>query len=332
MNRRTRRRPLPLDVNAFEAGTRSETLVDLFEDGTGHPVRVPFVVVRGAEPGPTLGLTAAVHGDELNGIQVIHGLLADLDPSGLRGSLVCCPIVNVPAYLRGHRRFADGTDLNHSFPGRWNGRTSQQYAKWFGSVFLPPLDVLVDLHTASEGRVNSFYVRADLNDARVMRLALLMGPDIVLHAKGGDGTLRHAARRHGAAAITAEVGNPRTIQRTMVGHATAGLQNLMRGLGMVDGPVSWDDPPLLCESSDWLYTTTGGFLTPMFGLLDHVEKGQLLATTRDVFGRVTAEYKAPRDGVVIGMARNPVAVPGTRYIHLGRVGPPAPERSAEDDT
>lgn len=315
--RRTRQRPSAIDLASFPAGTRTDVTLDFFEDGVGAAIGLPIIVVRGRAPGPALGLTAAVHGDELNGIRVIHELLAQVDPNKLRGSLVCCPVVNVPAYLDGTRRFRDGSDLNHSFPGKWRGRLGDQYAKRFAAVFLPAIDALVDLHTASEGRINSFYVRADLKDPGVQRLALLMSPDIVLHARGGDGTLRNAARLRGVSAITAEVGNPRVIQRSMVGHAVVGLHNILRSLGMTDGPIVEDDEPVVCGSSEWLYTTTGGLLTTEFGLLDRVAKGQRLAVTRDLFGHVTAEYNAPRDGIVIGMARNPVAVPGTRFCHLG---------------
>lgn len=295
----------------------------MFEDGLGVPVGVPFIIVRGTAEGPTLGLSAVVHGDELNGIRVIHKLVAELDPASLRGALVCCPIVNVPAYRRGTRRFPDGSDLNHSFPGRSKGKTSEQYARRFGGIFLPPLDALVDIHTASEGRVNSFYVRADLHDPAVRNLAMLLDPAIILHARGGDGTLRNAARSRGIPAITAEVGNPRVIQRSMVYDAVSGIRNIMADMGMIHCEIASDGTPVLCSASEWLYTTTGGVMETRFELLEHVTRGQILAVTRDPFGHVTAEYAAPRDGIVIGMARNPVTVPGSRYCHLGAIGDPA---------
>ena len=328
-SRRRRKRPAPIDVLSVEPGARADFFANLFEDGLGRPVGVPFIVVRGGSPGPVLGLCAAVHGDELNGIRVIHEFLKRADAQTLRGSLVCCPVVNVPAYLRGVRRFPDGSDLNHSFPGRWKGRTAEQYARRFAATFLPPLDYLVDIHTASAGRVNSFYARADLHDPRVRELALALEPDLVLHARGGDGTLRNTARTKQVVAITAEVGNPRVFQQTMVSHAVDGLQNILRLAGMSDGAVNQGNAPIVCGSSEWLHTTTGGLLSTTFELLDHVTKGETIAVVRDPFGHITDEYVAPRDGVVIGMARNPVAVAGTRFCHLGAVGQPVPKPATE---
>lgn len=321
-SRKRSRKLAPIDPESYERGERHHLMLPLFEDAFGRPIEVPFILVRGAQPGPVLGLCAAVHGDELNGIRIIHELCDRIDRSQLKGTLLCAPIVNVPAYRAGQRRFPDGTDLNHSFPGKTKGRTAEQYARAFVKTFLPAADYVIDIHTASAGRVNSFYVRADMQEPTVRRMAELMKPDILLHVRGGDGTLRAAARRHDAPAITVEAGNPRTFQRSMVADGAEGIENVMRWLEMVDGVVDDDEQPVTCASSQWIYTTTGGILRTYFNLRDHVESGQLIAETVSPFGEVGKQYFAPHDGVVIGMAKNPVAVPGTRFIHLGRVGQP----------
>lgn len=318
--------PRPLDVEDFPPRARTDLAVELFEDGIGAAVDVPFIIVRGSRPGPTLGISAAVHGDELNGIRIIHEVLENIEIDELAGALVCAPIVNVPAYKAGERRFLDGSDLNHAFPGKKKGRTSQQYAWRFSRFFLPALDALIDVHTASEGRINSFYVRADLENETVRPIATAMGPEIILHVKGSDSTLRGAARKLGVPAITVEAGNPSTIQESMVTRGADGVRRVMNTLEMLDAPTP---PPthdaVVCQSSRWLYTTTGGLLECQFGLLDRLEKSMEIAETRDPYGRVTETYKAPHDGIVIGMAQDPVAVPGTRYVHLGQIGDPNEE-------
>lgn len=309
----------PIDPGAFDAGERTDVRLALFEDAFGAPIEVPFIVLRGVEPGPVFGVSAAVHGDELNGIRIIHELVRTLDPKKLRGTVLCAPVVNVPAYRAGQRRFPDGTDLNHSFPGKKNGRTAEQYAKAFSTVFLEPIEYLVDIHTASEGRINSFYVRADLDNGTVSKMAELMNPDITLNVKASDHTLRGTARRRGIAALTAEAGNPRTFQDTMVDDGVRGIRNLLAWLDMIDDALVIDDQTIVCSSSQWLYTRSGGVLDLLFELRDHVEAKQVIARTLDPFGNVQAEYRAPHSGIVIGMARNPVAVPGTRFCHLGRL-------------
>lgn len=307
-------------MTEFPAGERTDLYVKLWESGTGQPVLIPVTVARGAAPGPVLGITAAVHGNELNGIRIIHSLLGSLDLTGLRGTVLCAPIVNVPAFEHQQRMFFDGRDLNHYFPGREQGLPVEQYARAFERTFLPACDYHVDIHTASEGRVNTMYVRVDEEQPEARRLAELMNPEIVLHVRGGDGTLRHAAKVRGVHAITVEAGNPSTFQGRMVYEGEAGIGNILVGLDMCDGELAMDRTPVYCRRSQWLRTTTGGLLETHFKLGEWVEKRQILARTLDPFGYALQEYRAPRDGVVIGMARNPLAVPGTRYCHLGTVG------------
>lgn len=310
----------PIVIENYPHASRTDLFVRLYEDGLGNPLEVPFVVVRGREAGPVLGISAAVHGNELNGVKVIHRLLNDLDPTSFRGALLLAPVVSVPAYNHGRREFPDGNDLNHVFPGKANGNPAEQYARAFTLAFLPALNYLVDIHTASEGRTNTLYVRADLLSEETQALALTTNPQIILHAKGGDGTLRNAARQRNIPAITMEVGNPSVFQGEMVSAGEHGVFNVMRKLGMLPGDPEMVRIPVICSSSSWLRTTGGGLLETRFELLDHIKRGQLLAETYDPFGRVLQSYHAPYDGIVIGMAANPLAIPGTRFCHLGVIG------------
>ncbi|MEX1023984.1 MAG: succinylglutamate desuccinylase/aspartoacylase family protein [Planctomycetota bacterium] len=320
----------PLPVSELATGSRTDFRARIYQDNLGEPVFCPFVVVRGSRPGPTLGLTAAVHGDELNGIKIIHHLLETLDPRELSGTLVCSPIVNVPAYQFEQRRFPeDHRDLNTVFPGSANGLPSQQYARAFLTVFLPGIQFLVDIHTASAGRVNSMYVRADLFSKESRELAHLMNPQIVLHGKSGDGTLRSAARRKGIPAITVEAGNPSEFQGRMVDEGELGVLNILSSLGMWPAAEPELPPrtPVVCSKSTWLRTREGGLLDCNFDLCDRLHKKQRIARMFDSFGRVTSAYTAPTDGIVIGMLRSPIAVPGTRYCHLGTIGEPIASKS-----
>lgn len=309
-----------IQVNDYDLGRRHDFWLPLYQTATGSFIRVPFIVARGLGKGPVLGVCAAVHGNELNGIKIIHNLLQDVDLDRLQGSLVCAPIVNVLSYNAGVRNFVDGLDLNHVFPGKPDGKPAEQYARAFETTYLPALDYLVDIHTASEGRINTMYVRADMTEKRARQMSLDFNPQIILHAQGGDGTLRNAARRRKIPAITVEAGNPSVIQGRMVYEGEIGLLNVMKGLGMLSGEKKIDRKPIVCRSSRWLRTISGGLLETKFSLYERVEKGQLLAVTRDPFGNVTQEYFAPTEGVVIGMSTNPSAGSGTRFCHLGSDG------------
>ena len=320
----------PLDLSAFPPGARTDLSVPLSQDSLGRAEAVPFIVVRGATPGPVLGISAAVHGDELNGIRIIHRLLDRVDPATLRGTLLCAPVANVPSFKAGQRHFPeDLVDLNHVFPGKRDGKPSEQYAYAFRKTFLEAVDYLVDIHTASEGRINSFYVRADLHSPAAREMARLLAPEIVLHGRSGDGTLRGAARRGDKPAITLEAGNPDQFQGKIARRGLYGMTELMEALGMIDeAPASKTPaPPVICSESRWLRTRSGGLLQLDVDLTDRVEKGQEIGKVLSTFGHLEESLKAPADGVVIGRSRSPLAVPGTRYCHLGTVGEPRPPKA-----
>ncbi|WP_116125226.1 succinylglutamate desuccinylase/aspartoacylase family protein [Lewinella sp. IMCC34183] len=302
------------------AGTIRKYWLRIISDGLGEPVRLPIISARGSEDGPTLGVTAAVHGDELNGIRVIQRLFADLDVSTLRGTIIGVLVVNVPAFLRQTRVYTDGFDLNHVMPGREDGRASEVYAFRLVDRVVRHFDFLLDLHTASRGRVNSYYVRADMSQETTRQLAILQNPQLIVHNPPSDGTLRGAADALDIPAVTLEVGNPGVYQRRLIRSGTEGVHNVMSYLQMTDDDiVAPSAPPILCKRSYWIYTHTGGLLTLEVDLLQEVKAGDLIATQRDVFGSLKEQYLAPEDGVVIGKSTMPVNRSGGRILHLGLV-------------
>lgn len=290
----------------------------LASDGMGNPMLVPLMVARGKEDGPTLGLTAAIHGDELNGISVIQRLFADIDVAELRGTVVAIPVVNIPGFNRQQRFFADGSDINHLMPGKENGNASQVYAYRLVNRFLKFVDHLLDLHTASRGRVNSYYVRADMSQESTRKLALLQNPQLIVHNPPNDGTFRGTADALDIPAITLEVGNPGVYQKKMIRSGLVGVHNVLSHLGMTDDEQEPPQvPTIICKKSYWLYTETGGLLQMHVDLLERVRKGDHIASLRNVFGDLTQEYYAPEDGVVIGKSTSPVNQSGGRILHLG---------------
>jgi predicted deacylase len=290
----------------------------IISDGLGEAVRIPILVAKGSENGPVLGITAAVHGDELNGIRVIQRLFADLDVSELRGTVIGVLVVNVPAFLRQTRVYTDGFDLNHVMPGRSDGRASEVYAFRLVDRIVRHFDYLLDLHTASRGRVNSYYMRADMSQEATRQLALLQNPQLIVHNPPSDGTLRGAADALDIPAVTLEVGNPGVYQKKLIRSGMEGVHNVLSYLNMTsDEVIAPASPPIICKRSYWIYTHTGGLLTVEVDLLQSLKAGNLIATQRDVFGSLKEQYLAPEDGVVIGKSTMPVNRSGGRILHLG---------------
>ncbi len=312
-----------LDLEKLPRGEKLRFLMHIVTDGMSMPVYVPLLIATGQRPGPVLGLTAAIHGNELNGIPVIQRLFKELDVEQLRGTVIGVPVANVPSYLRRTRRFIDGVDINHIMPGEEHGNVSSIYAFRLVDRIVRHFEYLVDLHTASFGRVNSYYIRADMKNPVTCEMALLQHPQIILHNPPSDGTLRGAANALGIHAITLEVGNPHTFQKGMIRDGLTGLYNLLHYLEMVSSEIEEPETePIICKSSQWLYTDEGGLLTVLPPVAARVKKGEIIARIHNVFGDVVREYFAPSDGVIIGKEVNPVNQTGGRMLHLGIPGKP----------
>ena len=307
-----------LDLEAMPPATLARYWLHLVTDGLGMPVYVPVLAARGATDGPVVGLTAAVHGNELNGIPVIQRLFKEVDVGQLAGTIVGVPVVNIPSLLRSRRRFIDGADLNHIMPGREDGNVSQVYAYRIVHHLVRHFDYLVGLHTASFGRVNSYYIRADMEKPATREMALLQNAQIIVHNPPSDGTLRGAADALGIHAITLEVGNPNTFQKGLIRSGLTGIHNLLAHLKMTEGAIEAPEVPAVrCRRSYWLYTDTGGILTVYPAVAERVKKGQLVASLRNIFGDLVQEYLAPQDGIVIGKSVSPINQTGGRILHLG---------------
>lgn len=309
-----------LAVEDLPHGRMTRLALALAHDGLGWPIEVPVVVARGERPGPVFGVTAAVHGNEINGIPVIHRLLQRLDLKKLRGTVVAVIVVNVPGYVNHERAFQDGLDLNHIMPGKAQGNVAEVYGHRLVERLIKHFDYLVDLHTASFGRLNSLYVRADMTHSVTAQMAYLQRPQIILHDPPSDGTLRGAAMELGIPAITLEIRDPQRFQTESIKRSLIGLRSVLSEVGMLPKRnVAPGAAPVLCDSSKWLYTDHGGLLEVFHDVTEMVEEGDVVARLSNIFGDVIREYKAPRAGIVIGRSNNPVGQTGARIVHLGHI-------------
>jgi predicted deacylase len=309
-----------LDLEALAPGELHHLMVNIVTNALGVWTWIPVIVARGHEPGPVVAVTGAVHGNELNGIRIVQRLFHRLHGEGLRGTVIGVPIVNVPGYRENRREFIDGNDLNRIMPGRENGNCAEVYAHRVLTRVVDRADYLIDLHTASAGRINSIYVRADMTNPVTTRMALLQQAQIIVHNKGRDGTLRGAV---GVPAITVEVGDPQRFQRGAIRDGLDGVENVLVDLAMLPrGELKRGEDAVLCSRSYWIYTDTGGVLEVFPQLADHVEHGERIARVSSIFGDVIREHQAPEDGIVVGKSISPVNRTGARVLHLGVVGTP----------
>lgn len=286
------------------------------ESFAGAVLDTPVFVVRGTAPGPTLCLTAGIHGDELNGIEIVRRSLESVDPQSLHGTLVGVPIVNLHGFRRSSRYLPDRRDLNRYFPGRPGGSSAARIAHAFFEAVVRSCDSLVDLHTGSFHRANMPHVRANLDDPNAFEMAQAFGTSIIVHSLGTAGTLRRAATESGIPAITYEAGEPMRFKLDDVERGTQGIRNLLRGRGMIDAGRRRRALEVF-RRSHWVRSDDGGILISEVELGDRVETGDLLGTVTDPLSNDRAELHAPHAGTVIGMALNQVVIPGFAAFHLG---------------
>ena len=264
------------------------------------------------------GITAALHGNELNGISTIFKLIEEVNPKKLSGTLVLIPISNVPGYLMNQRHFSDNVDLNRIMPGAPKGLASSIYANKFVEKLITKFDYLLELNTESHGRVNSLYLRADIENEETRTLAFLQNPQIIVKKFDVDGTLRSWANENGIPCITIEIGNANAFQHSLIDETLEGILNTMKYLKMIKGRVKdMVTNAYVCDRSYWIYSSKGGIIDVIPNLADEVKKDQIIAKIYDVFGQVREEVIADMSGVVIGKNVRPNCEAGTRILHLG---------------
>ena len=320
-------RILGTDIAAGTSQRLSWTATQLFE---GVSVATPVLVINGAKPGPTLCLTAAIHGDELNGIEMVRRIMHDISPDDLSGAIVGVPIVNVQGFRRGSRYLPDRRDLNRAFPGNPNGSAAARIADSFFKNVVAHCDALVDLHTGSFERTNLPQIRADLRDPDIVELAQGFGGTVILHSTPRVGTLRYAATKAGIPTLTLEAGGPMQLELNEVKQGVKGIESLLGYLGMMRRARFWGNPEPVYYRSTWVRADSGGILFADVSLGATVRKGDLLGTITDPMSNEHANLYAPYTGRIIGMARNQVVMPGFAAFHVGIQTDEAPTDEAEN--
>ena len=282
-------------------------------------LNMPVFVARGATAGPTLCLTAGVHGDELNGVEVARRAFAQTDPTQLRGTLIALPAINAEGVRTGNRYLSDRRDLNRAFPGRDGGSVASLIAHSVFSKVLIHCDALVDLHTASNNRANLPQIRADISDPEIRELAIHFGLGIVVGGTGPDGSLRREAVKVGIPAIIYEAGEPYRFQQDEIERGVDGVENVMAYLDMTDDPDREIPDARVYERSRWIRVSegTGGFFFPTAELGDAVEPGDSLGRVVDPFTDVSVDVTSQIPGEIIGMAVPQPVLSGYALFHVG---------------
>lgn len=283
----------------------------------GMAVDTPVLAVNGAWDGPTLCITAAIHGDELNGIEMVRRVLYELDPAKLHGMVVGVPIVNLLGFSRNSRYLPDRRDLNRHFPGNTKGSVASRLAYGFFNDVIKHCSALVDLHTGSFHRTNITQLRADMSQPLVAEFVELFGDIPVLNTRGNRNSLRAAAVRAGIPTVTIEAGEPMRMQVAVVDEGVRAINTLMEKNGMYSSFSLWAKPSPAFYRSTWVRSNASGILFSKVELGADIAKGDLLGSVINPVSNEKKNIISQHKGRVLGMALDQFVLPGFAAYHIG---------------
>lgn len=310
--------PFEIGGVTVPAGTRTAIQLPITDLSTHVPIAMPVMVLHGRQKGPCLFVCAALHGDEINGIEITRRLLQLKGLKSLRGTLIAIPVVNVMGILSLSRYLPDRRDLNRSFPGSARGSLASRLARLFLDEIVARATHGVDLHTGAIHRDNYPQIRGNLDDPETEKLASAFGVPVVINAGFREGSLREAAASVGVPVVVYEAGEALRFHEPSIRAGVKGVLNIMRTLGMLS-PLHQGEKkraPLIIRSSKWVRAPRSGLLRSTTPLGQQVNKGDLLAAIADPFGDNEVDVVATSDGIVIGKTNLPLVHEGDGLFHL----------------
>jgi uncharacterized protein len=286
------------------------------------PTQLPVRVIRGRRAGPTIFVSAAIHGDELNGIEIIRRFRKLNILKKIKGTIILVPIVNVYGIMTLSRYLPDRRDLNRSFPGSSKGSLAGRVAKIFFDEIVKKCDLGIDLHTAAIHKSNLPQVRTNTDNEYTFRLAKAFGAPVVLHSELRDGSLRAVAQEEGVPILLYEAGEALRFDETSIRIGVQGLVNVLRENAMLPKIVrkTARKTPIITKSSKWIRATESGMLRTIKALGDTVEKDEIIAFIDEPLDSDCFEILSPFDGVIIGKSEIPLVQEGDAIFHIAKFG------------
>ncbi|ART81665.1 deacylase [Oceanisphaera profunda] len=298
-------------------GQRKVLQLALAQLYTQSPLTVPLEIIHGKHPGPVLLICAAIHGDELNGIEIVNQVLSRVNPARLKGTLIAVPVVNVFGFINKSRYLPDRRDLNRCFPGSEKGSLGSRVAHFFVDQIVSHCSHIIDLHTGAIHRANLPQIRAKLDCDITRSMAESFGAPVILDASIRDGSLRAVAESRDIPVILYEAGEALRFEPVAIKAGTRGILNVMRTLGMLKPTVKKAQMnPMIAKSSNWIRAEQDGLLHLKARLGDRVTKGQCLGTITAPLSAEEREVIAPKSGIVIGCLTMPLVNEGDAVFHI----------------
>lgn len=302
----------------IKPGTRNELNLDVAKLHTTTPILVPVIVERAHEDGPTVLLMAGLHGDEINGIEIIRRIIRKGFNKPTKGTIICLPVFNIFGFLNIKRELPDGRDLNRNFPGNIKGSLASQFAFHFMKEIAPHVDYVIDFHTGAAHRNNHPQIRVVMDDKESVELAEIFNPPFILHSSYISKTIRESINKLNKKMLLFEGGKTNHIEESIVEEGINGVKRFLMHLDMrsfkID--ISKDRKPIYLDKSKWLRSPNSGMFHALVKNGTKVKKGDLIGMVMDPFGNFERKIKSTIDGYVICLNESPVVYRGDAVFHL----------------
>jgi predicted deacylase len=281
-------------------------------------IDTPIYVYRAPEEGPVLALTAGMHGDEINGMEIVRRILDQGYNKVLRGTVLCMPVINVYGFLNYSREVPDGKDINRSFPGSKTGSLASRVAYHMTHDVLPYIDYGVDFHTGGALRTNYPQVRCMMQEEKNVELAAAFNAPFTIDSPFRPHSLRQTAAKKGKNIIVYEGGESVRFDQYAIEEGVNGTLRLMKHLKMIDNAPQAKQESKIVWNSSWVRARTAGLFQTLINCGDLIQKNQVVGSLTDPFGEFKEDIKSPATGYVVGLNNNPVVNAGDALLHIGQ--------------
>lgn len=308
---------LKLLGNYIEKGESRIINLNIAKLPSSTKIDIPISVYRSLNEGPTLLLLAGLHGDEINGVEIIRRLKVAGHLQPKRGTVIAIPILNIFGFINYQRETPDGKDINRCFPGGDNGSLASLIAHSFTKDILPVIDLGVDYHTGGEKKTNFPQIRCDFNFKKNLEYAEAFQPPFIINSPLMDKTIRKTAQKANKPILVYETGESLRFDQHGIEEGIAGTRRLMKSLGMIDTAKHSEHTPIVLSRNSWLRAKASGLFKPLIKNGDKIKKRQVIGVISDPYGESEVKVKAPHDCHVFGINNLPVVHQGEALFHIG---------------
>ncbi|WP_264525601.1 succinylglutamate desuccinylase/aspartoacylase family protein [Flavobacterium sp. N502536] len=314
-------KPLIIFGEAILPGESKTINVEIARLHTTTKLNIPVIVRRSKIEGPVVLFSAGIHGDEINGVEVVRQIISKKINRPSRGTIICIPIINMYGFVNKSREFPDGRDLNRVFPGSKKGSLASRFAYHIVAEILPIIDYAVDFHAGGASRFNAPQIRITQNNPELKILADVFNAPFTLYSKNINGSFRNTCEKANVKMLLFEGGKSLDINDFVANEGVKGAKRLLHYLKMLDSKQlveTEDEPSIYIKNSVWLRAKCSGLLHDYNRIGRFVTKGTILAIITDPFGKFEQKVKAPHDGFVINANHSPIVYEGDAIYHMSK--------------